>query len=160
MTVVSEPSALYTPNRLYHSGRGGAGNYHSLKSAPLPQPPNTIPQQPNRNFFGGRGGAGNVHSSAERTIFSFDEELERDRLFHEHHAPVYSVGRGGAGNMVPNDAISTRSHYSHRNSSDSHSPSSLASSSVAHSERSTISSKRLSSGADRVLGKLSQVIHS
>jgi hypothetical protein len=155
MTVVSEPSPIFADNRLYHSGRGGAGNYHTLKETVLPQPPNTInpQQQPQRSFFGGRGGAGNVHAPGERTMFSFDEELERDRLFHEHHAPVYSVGRGGAGNMVPNDAISTRSHYSHRSSSS-------AASSAAHSERSTFSTKRLSSGADKVLGKLTHAISS
>lgn len=33
-------------------------------------------------------------------MFSFDEELERQRKITAHQAPVYHVGRGGAGNLV------------------------------------------------------------
>lgn len=76
-------------------------------------------------------------------MFSFDEELERDRLFHAHHAPVYSVGRGGAGNIVPSDAIATRSHYTYETS-----PRSSTSSDGAFSLR---------SGADRVLNRISKI---
>ena len=48
----------------------------------------------------GRGGAGNVHHPpSERAIFSFDEELERQLSQDRHAAPVYHVGRGGAGNV-------------------------------------------------------------
>jgi len=113
MTIITEQ--LPSP-RTYHSGRGGAGNYHTLTANPIPSPPPTASHLKSSSqtsyYRSGRGGAGNVHSSSERMLFSFDEELERDRLFHEHHAPVYSIGRGGAGNIVPADAISTRSHYS------------------------------------------------
>ncbi|KAI5805873.1 hypothetical protein EDC01DRAFT_777761 [Geopyxis carbonaria] len=148
MTVITEPTPLVASNRLYHAGRGGAGNYHRLPST-LPAPPTTvetthIAPPPSNNYFGGRGGAGNVHTAGERAIFSFDEELERDRLFHEHHAPVYSVGRGGAGNFVPSDNISTRSHYS---ASESGSPRSSSS-----TERSS-----LRAGADKVLRGLARV---
>jgi hypothetical protein len=37
----------------------------------------------------------------ERLIFSFDEELERQRRVLAHAAPVYHFGRGGAGNHAP-----------------------------------------------------------
>jgi Protein of unknown function (DUF3602) len=48
----------------------------------------------------GRGGAGNVcHQPSERAIFSFDEELARQLSQDRHAAPVYHVGRGGAGNV-------------------------------------------------------------
>ena len=57
----------------------------------------------------GRGGAGNVHHFAERAIFSFDEELERDLQQQRNIAPVYHVGRGGAGNMVRADQRSSTS---------------------------------------------------
>ena len=142
MAVIAEPSPLRTAGRYYTSGRGGAGNYHRLESATLPPPPTTLPNAHPHRFFGGRGGAGNVRPTSERTIFSFDEELERDRLFHEHHAPVYSVGRGGAGNIVPADAISTRSHYSNNGGTPRNSSSSL---------RSDLC------GADRVLNRLSKL---
>jgi hypothetical protein len=41
-----------------------------------------------------------MHHQAERPIFSFDEELERQRRMMEHQTPVYHVGRGGAGNFA------------------------------------------------------------
>jgi hypothetical protein len=38
----------------------------------------------------------------ERPMFSFDEELERQRRVLQHAAPVYCYfGRGGAGNRAP-----------------------------------------------------------
>jgi hypothetical protein len=38
----------------------------------------------------------------ERPMFSFDEELERQRRVLQHAAPVYHYfGRGGAGNRAP-----------------------------------------------------------
>jgi hypothetical protein len=36
---------------------------------------------------------------SERPMFSFDEELERQKHIQEHMAPHYHVGRGGAGNL-------------------------------------------------------------
>jgi len=41
-----------------------------------------------------------MHHTAERPMFSFDEELERQRRMMEHQTPVYHVGRGGAGNFA------------------------------------------------------------
>src|ERR1700761_1750526 len=58
----------------------------------------------NHNYYAaGRGGAGNMHHAShasERPIFSFDEELERQRRMMQHMAPVYHIGRGGAGNYA------------------------------------------------------------
>ena len=47
----------------------------------------------------GRGGAGNHFPASERAMFSFDEELEVRRARETRAAPVYHVGRGGAGNV-------------------------------------------------------------
>jgi len=97
-----------------HTARGGAGNTakptSSTNSFTIPA---SIPRkfaelkQPN-TFKSGRGGVGNVHCSSERAIFSFDEELERQMRQQETMAPVYHVGRGGAGNMIYADSSSTR----------------------------------------------------
>ena len=53
-------------------------------------------------YLTGRGGAGNAYREKERAIFSFDEELAREQkiLDNAAKAPVYRIGRGGAGNMV------------------------------------------------------------
>jgi hypothetical protein len=50
----------------------------------------------------GRGGVGNMHLFvAEQQIFSFDEELEKQKEMVARMAPVYhAVGRGGAGNWI------------------------------------------------------------
>lgn len=49
-----------------------------------------------------------MHPASERAIFSFDEELERQMRRESVVAPVYHVGRGGAGNMVHGDYQSSR----------------------------------------------------
>lgn len=46
-----------------------------------------------------------MHLGSERAIFSFDEELERMTLV---DAPVYHVGRGGAGNAVDERGVGLR----------------------------------------------------
>jgi hypothetical protein len=150
MTIITESTPIYTAGRYYPSGRGGAGNYHRLAADTLPTPPTALPAPSSAScasrYFAGCGGAGNVRDSSERAVFSFDEELERDRLFHSH-APVYSVGRGGAGNIVPSDTIATRSHYT--------------TASAAATPRQSTSSDGLASsicsGADRVLSRLSKI---
>ena len=38
-------------------------------------------------------------------MFSFDEELERQMSRDRHAAPVYHVGRGGAGNVRKQDKL-------------------------------------------------------
>jgi hypothetical protein len=65
---------------------------------------------PRKTFTAGRGGAGNVYPSSERAIFSFDEELEAQLNQERHAAPVYHVGRGGAGNKAPSSSSSSSSN--------------------------------------------------
>jgi len=90
------------PTKLYHTGIGGAGNYRKLKPSEFTSPPSAPAIKPTvRPFHGGRGGYGNAHSASERAMFSFDEELARERLWHA--APMYSVGRGGIGNIILED---------------------------------------------------------
>jgi len=104
---------------MYHTGRGGAGNYRRLPT-PLPAPTNSnaLSQIPTNSstrsnvFFSSRGGAGNVHPTSERAVFSFDEELAREQMIREHQPPVFSIGRGGSGNMVHSERAATRSFYS------------------------------------------------
>ncbi|KAF3940611.1 hypothetical protein ABW19_dt0209655 [Dactylella cylindrospora] len=99
-TYEPAPSTAY-----YHTGIGGAGNYRKLTAAEVASPKakshDIKPQA--RPFYGGRGGVGNAHSASERAMFSFDEELQRDKLRRESVAPMYAVGRGGAGNIVPHE---------------------------------------------------------
>jgi hypothetical protein len=112
---ITEPHPSVPSSHYIHSGRGGAGNIShidpksvtsgadatgpasraALKGTVHPTATNSTPY-----YATGRGGAGNMHHSQERPIFSFDEELERQRKMMEHQAPVYHVGRGGAGNYA------------------------------------------------------------
>lgn len=115
--VEPHPSIPRTPRPAIHTARGGAGNVISLKNTKTTDsrnatgPPSLarLDSRTPRTFTSGRGGAGNVHSSSERAIFSFDEELEREM---RRVAPVYHVGRGGAGNMICKDNPSSSSSSS------------------------------------------------
>lgn len=112
--IEPHPSVPHTSRPALHTARGGAGNVISLKNtkttdsqtatgpASLTRLDSNVPS----TFKSGRGGAGNVRSSSERAIFSFDEELEREL---RRAAPVYHVGRGGAGNMIYRDGCSSGS---------------------------------------------------
>ncbi|KAF4212298.1 hypothetical protein CNMCM8980_001071 [Aspergillus fumigatiaffinis] len=112
--IEPHPSVPHTSRPALHTARGGAGNVISLKNtkttdsrtatgpASLTRLDSNVPS----TFKSGRGGAGNVRSSSERAIFSFDEELEREL---RRAAPVYHVGRGGAGNMIYGDSCSSGS---------------------------------------------------
>ncbi|KAL2861441.1 hypothetical protein BJX65DRAFT_266425 [Aspergillus insuetus] len=103
--IEPHPSVPHTSRPALHTARGGAGNIISLKNtkttdsrtATGPASLTRLDSRTPTTFTSGRGGAGNVHSSSERAIFSFDEELEREM---RRAAPVYHVGRGGAGNMI------------------------------------------------------------
>lgn len=108
--VEPHPSA----NRpLMHTGRGGAGNIVSLRntvttagdSAEGPASLTRLDAHQPKNFLSGRGGAGNIHSFSERAIFSFDEELERQMRREKEVAPVFHIGRGGAGNTIDPDGF-------------------------------------------------------
>ena len=97
------------PVRLLH-GIGGAGNYKRYSTASLTPgtsasgPPSRLSVLPRRPLVctTGRGGAGNVFrtpasNNDEQRVFSFDEELERQR---EPSTAIFHIGRGGAGNSV------------------------------------------------------------
>lgn len=110
--IEPHPSVPHTSRPAVYTGRGGCGNVISLKNTKTtPSRTATGPASLTRldsrspsTFVSGRGGAGNVHRSSERAIFSFDEELERDL---RRAAPVYHVGRGGAGNTIFGDDASS-----------------------------------------------------
>jgi len=147
---ITEPHPSVPATHYIHSGRGGAGNIShidpkvvtSAQEATGPASRTTLnPKQSNPYYTAGRGGAGNIHfTGSERPMFSFDEELERQRRMMEHQAPVYHVGRGGAGNY----ASETAAQLSRRGSSgtDASSASSVGASSVRHSVEATWSRLR------------------
>ncbi|BDD61261.1 hypothetical protein MPDQ_005140 [Monascus purpureus] len=114
--VEPHPSVPHNGRPAIHTSRGGAGNVISLKNtkttdsqtATGPASLTRLDSHVPRTFKSGRGGAGNVHSSSERAIFSFDEELERE---FRRAAPVYHVGRGGAGNMIHESSSNHHNSY-------------------------------------------------
>ncbi|KAF2816995.1 uncharacterized protein BDZ99DRAFT_456799 [Mytilinidion resinicola] len=125
---ITEPHPSVPASNYYHAGRGGAGNIarvnpKSVTAGPDATGPASVvkitPPPQNAYFMSGRGGAGNLHREKERAIFSFDEELAQQQRLMEHAAPVYHIGRGGAGNEVhdgtarTNSASSTLSADSH-----------------------------------------------
>ena len=99
-------------------GRGGAGNYRRYKAEDLTSGPTatgpasrvSLPQPFKRQAAvpAGRGGAGNMLKpyEAEERVFSFDEELVRQR---ENSTPIYHIGRGGAANWVDENAGKAKS---------------------------------------------------
>jgi hypothetical protein len=120
---VTEPHPSVPSSAYMHSGRGGAGNTFraptTTQGSSAWGPPSAVALPVSSNkFTSGRGGAGNVHNASERAIFSFDEELERQQNREEHAAPVYHIGRGGAGNWATNEPTS-RPHSPRKSSSSS-----------------------------------------
>ncbi|KLJ13807.1 hypothetical protein EMPG_11261 [Blastomyces silverae] len=118
--VEPHPAISHSTRPVTHTSRGGAGNVVSLKtttttsgqSATHTAPATLRDNRPQDRFTSGRGGAGNVHSYGERAIFSFDEELERQLRREKEVAPVFHVGRGGAGNRVIPDGFDLSRKYS------------------------------------------------
>jgi hypothetical protein len=104
---ITEPHPSVSSPYIY-SGRGGAGNLHraptSVTNGATASGPASLvklsPLSSNAYFTSGRGGAGNMHREKERAMFSFDEELQQQERLRSQQAPVYHVGRGGAGNLV------------------------------------------------------------
>jgi len=137
---------------MFHTGIGGAGNYRKLTTVELatPKPKNLDLKSQPRPFYGGRGGIGNAHSASERAIFSFDEELQRDKLRRDSIAPMYAVGRGGAGNIIHNDDEAIASGDEDENVS--------AEGSIRRLSESTTGSRysnySISSNADRIVNRL------
>jgi len=125
---ITEPHPSIPSSNLYHSGRGGAGNVTRVNPKSTTSGPNAagpasiIPLTPpptNALFMSGRGGAGNVHREKERAMFSFDEELAQQERLREHAAPVYHIGRGGAGNLIDEMQPRRKDSASSTNSSES-----------------------------------------
>ncbi|OAX77091.1 hypothetical protein ACJ72_08614 [Emergomyces africanus] len=120
--VEPHPSVPRSSRPVMHTSRGGAGNVISLKTTTTTPgqsatgPASVVARldktRPQDRFTSGRGGAGNVHSYGERAIFSFDEELERQLRREKEVAPVFHVGRGGAGNTVVPDGFDLSRKYS------------------------------------------------
>jgi hypothetical protein len=105
---ITEPHPSVGGSYIY-SGRGGAGNVTRVKATDLTNgqtasgPASRVKLTPPPTtcyFASGRGGAGNMHREKERAMFSFDEELQQQERLRSQQAPVYHVGRGGAGNLV------------------------------------------------------------
>ncbi|KAF2008165.1 hypothetical protein P154DRAFT_528783 [Amniculicola lignicola CBS 123094] len=106
---ITEPHPSVPASHYYYAGRGGAGNATRVNPKEITQGPDatgpasriqiTTPP-PNALFASGRGGAGNMHREKERAMFSFDEELAQQERLRERAAPVYHIGRGGAGNLI------------------------------------------------------------
>jgi len=136
----------------YHTGIGGAGNYRRLTSAELAAPKtkshDVKPQS--RPFYGGRGGVGNAHTASERAMFSFDEELQRDKLRRDTIAPMYTVGRGGAGNIVPHEEEGHDSEAEEDRVSLEGSVRRISES----SNHSAYSTRSIASNADRIVNKI------
>lgn len=109
-------------------GRGGAGNFKKYKGDELTQgaiatgPASLAPlTRPTvkRIVPSGRGGAGNMVLESEESIFQFDEDMAKKR---DIEAPVYRIGRGGAGNVFtsqPQNQSSSRKYSSDSNASES-----------------------------------------
>jgi len=169
---ITEGTPVHTAGAYYQTGRGGAGNYRRLEASAKSevtgtfqpaQPTLTNPPPPpaSGHFYGGRGGAGNIHRGSERAIFSFDEELERDRRYYTQQAPVFSViGRGGAGNIVPRGAEGKSPQSSPRPSVEepefANRRTSISSEATASSSGSSIVEKGLKAGAEKVWDRLAR----
>ncbi|KAF2170242.1 hypothetical protein M409DRAFT_64570 [Zasmidium cellare ATCC 36951] len=139
---ITEPHPTVPKSGGYiYGGRGGAGNYRRYKpeevttgpSATGPASRISLTKPFKRTVPLGRGGAGNMSSASnEESIFEFDEEMLNKRA--ANAAPIYHVGRGGAGNLFTEPT--KKSASSRKDSTDS--------SSSAESER--ITAMRRNSG--------------
>lgn len=119
---IAEPHPSVPTTHYMHTGRGGAGNISYVDPSAVTKGPDAsgpasqstlTTGSTSSAYHAGRGGLGNIHPGADRAIFSFDEELERQRRLMEHQAPVFHVGRGGAGNLATDpERMGTRSNSS------------------------------------------------
>lgn len=134
--TIVEPHPSVAPQQRYiGTGRGGAGNAvkapssvtrGSDASGPASRASDASIYTPRRAFISGRGGAGNYMNESPR-IFSFDEELQHQMKQSKNVAPVYRVGRGGAGNLHrANPSSDEKSLLTRRDSNNSSSSNSSA----------------------------------
>ncbi|KAK5957741.1 hypothetical protein OHC33_000930 [Knufia fluminis] len=155
--TIVEPHPSVTPRQQYiATGRGGAGNAikaptavtrGSDASGPAARASDASLHVPRRSFISGRGGVGNHVHEAPR-MFSFDEELQQQMHQAKHVAPVYHVGRGGAGNLHRSSDPNTDAKYllSRRDSCNSASSSSSAESGA------DIATRNLKKGLKKLAG--------
>ena len=125
--VEGRPSTMY-----FHTGIGGAGNYHKAyatdaSNVPTPTRPrynydqrSYLPRSLHSLVSTGIGGAGNIRGTPQVATLSAEEELARSRV-RESHSPLrWFVGIGGMGNRTrkryesPSSSMtcSTSSQYS------------------------------------------------
>ena len=165
--IEPHPSVPHNNRPAIHTSRGGAGNVISLKDTKTTDsrvamgPPSrtrleNMSNTP-RTFKSGRGGAGNVHYASERPMFSFDEELEREL---RRGAPVYHVGRGGAGNTAHSGSSSSSVKIitgdGERRGSSSSGASTDASSTASAASGADLALEKARSAIDKGWGKLRQ----
>jgi len=155
--TIVEPHPSVTPRQQYiGTGRGGAGNAvkapttvtrGSDASGPASRVSDASLHTPRRSFISGRGGVGNHVHDAPR-MFSFDEELQQQMRQAKHVAPVYHVGRGGAGNLYrsSNSNTDANSILSRRDSNNSASSTSSAESGA------DIATRNLKKGLKKLAG--------
>ncbi|MCJ1400624.1 hypothetical protein MMC11_003832 [Xylographa trunciseda] len=90
----------------YHTGIGGAGNYHKhcADTSALGPPPRHHSRvhlsRSIRSFFGGIGGSGNIHAMASIDAIAEQEEAIPVRARDRSYALRRFVGIGGAGNRT------------------------------------------------------------
>ncbi|MCJ1385931.1 hypothetical protein MMC17_009056 [Xylographa soralifera] len=89
----------------YHTGIGGAGNYHKhcvdANMGPSPRHHNRVHfSRSIRSFFGGLGGGGNIHAMSSIDAIAEQEEAVRVKARDHSYTLRRFVGIGGAGNRT------------------------------------------------------------
>ncbi|KAK2768630.1 hypothetical protein FQN54_000486 [Arachnomyces sp. PD_36] len=143
----------YGKRPVLHTPHGSAGNGASHdtttsthQSTGAPTSTSRLQHNTPKDYrTSGHGGTGNTYySSSEWAIFSFDEELERQLKREKEAAPIFYVGRGGAGNTVhPGQYSFTRKR------SDT---SSIASNSTLDSEGEDKTRRNIGKGWGKIMG--------
>lgn len=154
--TIVEPHPSVKPSQQYiATGRGGAGNHvkppstvtrGSDASGPASRLPAASLHTPRRSFIAGRGGAGNYVNDTPR-MFSFDEELEHQMKQARNVAPVYHVGRGGAGNLYRSSATSDNQYLLTRRTSNTSNGSNSSAESGAD-----VATRNLKKGLKKIAG--------
>lgn len=113
------PSVPKSGTAYLSGGRGGAGNYKRYKAEDITDGQSATGPASRINLLSkslkrqvllpvGRGGNGNMctpGTDAEDRVFQFDEEMAKRS---QPQAPVYHIGRGGAGNWVDEESVASQ----------------------------------------------------
>ena len=111
MQTSPKSTAALVPTRpastmYYHTGIGGAGNYHKYCEnasaiSPSPRQRNRVHiSRSLRSFFGVAGGGGSIHTVASMDAVAEQEEAVRARAREHSYSIRRFVGIGGAGNRT------------------------------------------------------------